>query len=517
VQLEKATSHSGEAGLAGWISSNDVTLFTVVMVVVVAVFLQANLIKRARLNAELEGEKLSLTDQNRRVQEEIRRVSTELAAINSQLADTRKTLETTQRERQSLEEVRQQLDAELAAKKQDLQQRSDELAKLNAAKITVEAQLAQLLKDKGAQETQFSQTKTKLEADLASLAAQLQQRQKERDDLQQSREDLQKERDLLDQHAKALSERVAKLEQQLGTSEKSLAELKQTNEAKTKSLEELLAQALERQKADQTASAQQLQATVTRAEQAETQAKEAAATRDDYLDRLRRAAVYVRDIDEKKNHLALQVEALKTQLANALDDLQAAQSQLQQQRSREATINRELVGLRGGLKRVAILFDASGSMTQGGRWDEVQRIALTGLDHLEVDECVLIVFSSGVAAFPTDGSLLRVSGPEGPANRARLLEYLRSVKPEGWTNTLPAMQLAYRYPVDTVILFSDGAPTYEQVNRFNAEAAEQIYALCRQHADIPVNAVGLGNYFDQNFSTFLRTIAQLTGGTFVGR
>ncbi len=517
MQLEKATSLSSEAGLAGWISSNDVTLFTVVMVVVVAIFLQASLVKRAKLNAELEGEKLSLNDQNRRIQEEVRRVSAELAAINAQLADTRNTLGTTQRERQSLEEIRKQLDLELAAKKQELQQRSDELAKLNAAKTAVETQLAQLAKDKGTQEVQFSQTKTKLETDLAGLVAQLQQRQKERDDLQLSRDDLQKERDMLDQQAKALAERVAKLEQQLGASEKNLAELKQTSDAKSQSLEELLARALERQKTDQTASAQQLQAVMTQAEQAAAQAKEAAATRDDYLDRLRRAAVYVRDIDEKKSLLALQVEALKTQLANALDDLKTAQSQLQTQRTREATINRELVGLRGGLKRVAILFDASGSMTQDGRWNEVQRIALTWLDHLDVDECVLIVFSSKVAVFPTDGTLLRVSGTEGAANRAQMVQYLRSVKPEGWTNTLPAIQLAYRYPVDTIILFSDGAPTYETVNRFNAQAAEQIYALCRQHADIPVNAIGLGNYFDQDFSTFLRTVAQLSGGTFVGR
>ncbi len=517
MQLEKATSHSGEAGLAGWISSNDVTLFTVVMVVVVAIFLQASLVKRAKLNADLQGEKLSLSAQNRRIQEEVQRVSAELAAMQAQLADTRDSLAATQRERQSLEEVRKQLDLELAAKKQELQQRADELARLNTAKAAVEAQLAQLAKDKGAQEVQFSQAKTKLEADLAGLVTQLQQRQKERDELQTSRDLLQKERDLLDQQAKALAERVALLEQQLGTSEKSLADLKQTSDAKAKSLEELLAQALERHKTDQTASSQQLQTTMTRAEQAEAQAKVAATTRDDYLDRLRRAEVYVRGVDEKKNLLALEVEALKTQLANALDDLKTAQAQLQTQRTREATINRELVGLRGGLKRVAIVFDASGSMTQNGRWEEVQRIALTWLDHLEVDECVLIVFSSAVTAFPTDGSLLRVAGAEGAANRAQLLQYLKSVKPEGWTNTLAAMQLAYRYPVDTLILFSDGAPTYEKANRFNAEAVDQIYTLCRQHADIPINAIGLGNYFDPDFSTFLRTIAQLSGGTFVGR
>jgi len=32
-----------------------------------------------------------------------------------------------------------------------------------------------------------------------------------------------------------------------------------------------------------------------------------------------------------------------------------------------------------------------------------------------------------------------------------------------------------------------------------------------------VNAIGLGNYFDKDLSTFLRTVSQLTGGTFLGR
>lgn len=517
MHLEKATLHSGEAGLAGWISSNDVTLFTVVMVVCVAIFLQSNLIKRTRINASLEDEKLSLREQNRRVREDIGRVSAELQAINEQLRGTRGTLEATQRQRRELEEIRAQLDADLDAKKQQLEQRTDELAKLNAAKTEVEGQLAKLAADKNAQETQFSQTTTKLEANLSSLSARLQQEQKERDSLRNAFDTLQKERDLLDQQAQALRERVAKLEQQIGQSEKSLADLKQAAAAKTQSLEELLARALDRQKSDQAASTQQLQTMTARAEQAERQARENAATRDDYLDRLRRAAVYVKDIDEKKTTLALQVEALKTQLANALDDLQTARGQLREQRGREASINRDLIGLRGGLKRVAFLFDASGSMTHDGRWSEVQRITQTWLAHLAVDECVLIVFSSGVEAFPSDGTLLHVAGPEGADNRTRLMQYLANIKPEGWTNTLAAMRLAYQYRIDSIVLFSDGAPTYENANRFNPEAVEQIYGLCRQHADIPVNAVGLGNYFDPNFSTFLRTVAQLTGGTFVGR
>jgi hypothetical protein len=80
------------------------------------------------------------------------------------------------------------------------------------------------------------------------------------------------------------------------------------------------------------------------------------------------------------------------------------------------------------------------------------------------------------------------------------------------------MQTAYGYEgLDTIILFSDGAPTDANSNRFSPAMAQQIYALCRAHASIPVNTIGLGNYFDKDLSTFLRTVSQLTGGTFLGR
>ena len=157
-------------------------------------------------------------------------------------------------------------------------------------------------------------------------------------------------------------------------------------------------------------------------------------------------------------------------------------------------------------------------MNQDGRWEEVQRIASTWLEHLQVDECVLIVFSTGVSVYPADGTLSAVSGPEGPANRQRLRQYLQSVKPEGWTNTLAAMQTGLPLPATSTP--SSCSPTAHRPTnsgRFSPEAVQQIYALCRQHADIPVNAIGLGNYFDKDLSTFLRTVATLTGGTFLGR
>jgi hypothetical protein len=60
VHLEKATSRSSEAALAGWISSNDVTLFTTVLVVMVAIFLHARMSQGARQNVQISQEKDSL-------------------------------------------------------------------------------------------------------------------------------------------------------------------------------------------------------------------------------------------------------------------------------------------------------------------------------------------------------------------------------------------------------------------------------------------------------------------------
>jgi chromosome segregation ATPase len=528
MHLEKATTHSSEAGLAGWISSNDVTLFTVVLVVVIAIFLQANLTRGSKENEELTDANTSLADVNRRVQSELSQTRQELATATRDLNQTRHELEetlaqlkiktaelnTAKQELARLEASRKEVESKLAAADSNIASLRAALDKLNLDKTNLLAREAQLSQEKGTltkEKDDLSKTKAQLDANLAELAAKLQQRLKDVADLQ-------KERDLLDQKSKVLAERVQKLESQLGDKEKSMVELKKSTDTEAESLKALLARALERQKSDQTTSQQQLKAAVAKAQEADAQAQQATTQANDYYDRLRRAAVYFKDLDAKKQHLQLQVEALKTQLANALDDLKIAQDEAAKRVSRDKTINRELVGLTGKLNRVAILFDSSGSMNQDGRWDEVQRIANTWLEHLQVDECVLIVFSSSVTAFPTDGRLIRVSGPEGPANRQQLRQYLRSVKPEGWTNTLAAMHLAYRYPnLDTIILFSDGAPTDVNSGRFSPQAAQRIYALCQEHSNIPVNAIGLGNYFDKDLSTFLRTVSQLTGGTFLGR
>jgi hypothetical protein len=209
------------------------------------------------------------------------------------------------------------------------------------------------------------------------------------------------------------------------------------------------------------------------------------------------------------------LQSLETQIASLQDEVENARGRL----ASNQNIKRRLVGLEGQLNKVAIVFDASGSMTTGGRWEEACSVVTTWVEDLEMDECVLIVFNSHVHEFPGDGKLLPVSGEAGADNRKRLAEFLATIKPVGGTRTRAALEAAYRYKaIDTILLFTDGAPNdgISLVGK-DPKEVEAIYKLCDQHKSPPINTVGLGNYFDVDLSKFLLQIAERTGGTFLGR
>ncbi len=191
---------------------------------------------------------------------------------------------------------------------------------------------------------------------------------------------------------------------------------------------------------------------------------------------------------------------------------------LRSQIDAEPGLHKELIGLRGDMRRIAIIFDTSGSMGQDGRWEYARSVVATWLEHLAISECALVLFSTDAQVFPQDGGFLDVRGSAGKANRKRLLEQISYTKPDGGTNTLLALQMAYQCPqLDTIILFTDGEPNNGNSNKFDPEIAERIYALCQQHKGIPVNTVGLGNYFKPQLSGFLKRVAQESGGSFLGR
>ncbi|MDP7304553.1 MAG: hypothetical protein QGG09_15720 [Pirellulaceae bacterium] len=492
MQLEKATSTNSEAGLAGWISSNDVTLFTMVLVVIVAMFLHGKPLRGQGENKVLDEENETLKEDVGLVTSEKDELTEDVAALETRLEDRLRVQKDLEKERDRLRGQADVLDALVTTLKKELTDSSAEIttikAKAGESEEEYQKRIAALEKGASAlsrQVTTLSTDKTNLADEkkslnerMAALATQLEDRLKVLGELE-------KERDRLKGQADKLDAIVATLEKKL-----------------TESGAEITAMAAKVGESE--VEYQKRIAALEKAAGNETKRAE------DYLARLRRAA----DL----------FQGLKKSNASLEQKLDGAEQRYQRQLTLETTINRKLVGINGKLKRVAMLFDASGSMKQkgedagGDRWQDAQNIASTWLGHLDVDECVLIVFSSDVRTFPNDGTMSNIQGPDGEVNRARLMEQLKAVEPEGWTNTLEALETAYAYDgIDTILLFSDGAPTFANSGRFDPNVAEKIYALCRKNPNVPVNTVGLGNYFDQDLSTFLRTVANISGGTFRGR
>ena len=119
MHLEKVTTRNSEAGLAGWIASNDVTLFTMALVMVIAMFLHSRLNRGQRENRDL-------TDQKATIAATLDATARELESARELLDQTSDRLSLTQEERDKLQkqlveklaalaEVNAQLESLLAA------------------------------------------------------------------------------------------------------------------------------------------------------------------------------------------------------------------------------------------------------------------------------------------------------------------------------------------------------------------------------------------------------------------
>jgi uncharacterized coiled-coil DUF342 family protein len=480
MQLEKVTNRSGPAALAGWISSNDVTLFTTVLVLAIAMFLHARLSKGAKANVDLSKENVTLA-------KKLDATTSARDAFNLQLNETQKTLKLTQAERDKLQK--------------DLLDKLEAITRLNA-------KLDALLGEKGKLESERNSlvsAKDALTKEKSQLETQQTSLSKDRDSLKTSNSDLLKR---LDAISEQLTEKIAaleKLEQERARLKKQADEL----DAIVSTLKEKLEQ--QNIKLTQTKARYENLSVDSQSEvqKLKSQLAERDKSAEEYLAKLRRAS-------ELFQALKMDNQRLEKQLSQAEFD---KQSQLLE----EGRNNRELVGLTGKLEKVAVLFDASGSMRMASnngvtdRWAEAQDMAATWLKHLNVQECVLIVFSSNVRTFPEDGAMADFRGPDGKAKREALLQHVEAITPGGWTDTYSALKKAYEYKVDAILLFSDGAPSVSTGGIFDPNLAKQIYTMCKDHSDIPVHTIGLGNYFDRDASTFLQTVAKITGGTFRGK
>jgi len=239
-----------------------------------------------------------------------------------------------------------------------------------------------------------------------------------------------------------------------------------------------------------------------------------------YLETVRSSERAKEDNDQSLRQVRQELREEKDRLSLANLELEKLRNEAAYAESDRKKINRELIGLKGELKRTAILIDASGSMA-GQRWIDAVNVMEIWLEQLPMSEAFLVVFNHACAELPQKGQgFFDLSGRESKANRKRMIDYLRGITPVGGTFTRGALELTYMdpdRPVDTIILFTDGAPNTGLEATIVPAEAEAIYRLVEANSGVVINAIGVGNYFEKDLSEFLMKIAQISKGTFLGR
>ena len=223
------------------------------------------------------------------------------------------------------------------------------------------------------------------------------------------------------------------------------------------------------------------------------------------------------DVAQRRlNEQKKEVVVLSERVAELEASQKATEAAFAARTRQEKRVRHELLGLKGRMSRVAVVIDSSQSMKRGNRWAMARTIVQEWIECLDMDSCVVIVYHNQVLRRPSQGEFDFVNNRDTSVRQIN--EFLGGRTPGGRTDTLKALQMAYLIPnLDTIILFTDGAPSIDDTPGSEKKLIDQIYTLCRAHPDIPINAIGIGDYFAHDLSAFLLKVAELTHGTFIGR
>lgn len=217
------------------------------------------------------------------------------------------------------------------------------------------------------------------------------------------------------------------------------------------------------------------------------------------------------DLERAKKALQDAQQTGSKKLADLERTLEKAQSEFQQENQKRLTelqqLHATLIGLKGDLRHVVFVFDTSGSMNTP-RFAEYTGLLESWVQKLNFENFNVVRFDSKVMAWSPSGTR-----PATPESRREAVQFIHNFKPDGDTFTQAAFQEAFRDPqTKTIVFFSDGAPTdahFDQILSWLDKANGQ--------RKVTINTVGMGNYFNQAYGQFLKTIAERHGGVFIGR
>lgn len=213
--------------------------------------------------------------------------------------------------------------------------------------------------------------------------------------------------------------------------------------------------------------------------------------------------------------------AAKTTADQQLRDENAALKKKLEEWGRAAN---SLVALRGPLRKVVFIYDTSGSMAEGDRFESSRQLLKQWISNLQMEQFAVIDFDSEAVCWRT------TFAPATEANRVAANEFLDNTVAGGNTRTDLALEKAFSsFPdVDTIVLFTDGRMTGNNGTEVTeANLLELRDRLYEQHAACVINTIGIGDYFsaelnkksgstEHSFGHFLQMIAVNHQGVFIG-
>ena len=157
-------------------------------------------------------------------------------------------------------------------------------------------------------------------------------------------------------------------------------------------------------------------------------------------------------------------------------------------------------GVRSVAQTVVFVVDCSGSMGQGDRLERAKRELRRSVADMQFPQQFLVIFYND-EPIPMPGAALKSAEA---ASREQLLNWLRTIGPDGGTDPRSALRMAIRLKPDAIYLLSDGA--------FPEGTAENVAA--RNDRKVPIHCIDLtgGAAGDH-----LQRIARDSGGQYAAR
>ena len=233
--------------------------------------------------------------------------------------------------------------------------------------------------------------------------------------------------------------------------------------------------------------------------------------------------------EERSGWAKRELDLLQQEQKRVMSDYSILTNRVMQLETGEVAIRRELTGLpTNELRRVVFVVDTSSSMYNSPAWKSARDLIRTWVEYLSVQECVLINFNDQAETFPKSG-YQRVRSEQGKVlshKKDELLAAFDQAKPGVYSDLLKALRIAYKYPgCDLIVLFTDGQPHVQTAS--DSSYAADILKEVGWNTETPILAVAVGSYEIEGAGgprqrvntaiSFLKELAQKTGGSFIGR